>query len=183
MRYADRHPERELYQLHGNGRVQRIRLPAEHLPGRCRSGHRSAHRGVGVHADAQYTYDCLTKKYIGLTLGTVALQFNSVGTVQIQMTAIETAHIQDAAITAAKIADVAIGTAKIQDAAVVRAKITEGSIGVAQIEDASITNTKTVALTANKITAGTLPVKRFIIRGLGDCSMPLTHGSSGFGGG
>ena len=40
-----------LHQLRGHRGVPGVRLPAEHLPGRCRPGDRSPHRGLGVHAD------------------------------------------------------------------------------------------------------------------------------------
>ncbi len=102
----------------------------------------------------QYTYDCLTKKYTGMTLGTVSdtvegntisarqlpsgiitgskLAINSVGTGQLQSGSVGSLQIQLAAIEAAHIQDAAIGTAKIQDAA----------IGTAQIQDAAVTKAK-----------------------------------------
>ena len=102
----------------------------------------------------QYTYDCLTKKYTQMTLGTVAdtvegniisarqlpsgiitgskLAINSVGTGQLQSGSVGSVQIQMAAIE----------TAHIQDAAISKAKIGEAAIGTAQIEDAAIVRAK-----------------------------------------
>jgi uncharacterized protein YjbI with pentapeptide repeats len=100
----------------------------------------------------------------------------AVGTLQVADAAITTAKIGDlqvsnakiatATITGAKIAAATIDTAQIKDAAITTAKIGLGAIttalignaaiGTTQIADGSITDAKIVALTANKITAGTL---------------------------
>ena len=102
----------------------------------------------------QYTYDCLTKKYTSMTLGTVAdtvegnvisarqlpsgiitgskLAINSVGIGQLQSGSVGSVQIQMAAIE----------TAHIQDAAISKAKIGEAAVGAAQIEDAAIIRAK-----------------------------------------
>ena len=102
----------------------------------------------------QYTYDCLTKKYTQMTLGTVSdtvegnvisarqlpsgiitgskLAINSVGTGQLQSGSVGSVQIQMAAIE----------TAHIQDAAISKAKIGEAAVGTAQIEDAAIVRAK-----------------------------------------
>ena len=102
----------------------------------------------------QYTYDCLTRKYTDMTLGTVAdtvegnmisarqlgngiitgakLAINSVGSGQLQDGSVGSLQIQLAAIQAAHIEDAAIGKAHIQEAA----------IGTAQIEDLAVTGAK-----------------------------------------
>lgn len=102
----------------------------------------------------QYTYDCLTKKYTQMTLGTVAdtvegnvisarqlpsgiitgskLAINSVGTGALQSGSVGSVQIQMAAIE----------TAHIQDAAISKAKIGEAAVGTAQIEDAAIVRAK-----------------------------------------
>ena len=102
----------------------------------------------------QYTYDCLTRKYTDMTLGTVAdtvegnmisarqlgngiitgakLAINSVGAGQLQDGSVGSLQIQLAAIQAAHIEDAAIGKAHIQEAA----------IGTAQIEDLAVTGAK-----------------------------------------
>ena len=114
-------------------------------------------RRIGVEVSmrmTQYTYDCLTKKYTQMTLGTVAdtvegnvisarqlpsgiitgskLAINSVGTGQLQSGSVGSVQIQMAAIE----------TAHIQDAAISKAKIGEAAIGTAQIEDAAIVRAK-----------------------------------------
>lgn len=102
----------------------------------------------------QYTYNCLTKKYTQMTLGTVAdtvegnvisarqlpsgiitgskLAINSVGIGQLQSGSVGSVQIQMAAIE----------TAHIQDAAISKAKIGEAAVGTAQIEDAAIVRAK-----------------------------------------
>ena len=114
-------------------------------------------RRIGVEVSmrmTQYTYDCLTKKYTQMTLGTVAdtvegnvisarqlpsgiitgskLAINSVGTGQLQSSSVGSVQIQMAAIE----------TAHIQDAAISKAKIGEAAVGTAQIEDAAIIRAK-----------------------------------------
>ena len=102
----------------------------------------------------QYTYDCLTKKYTSMTLGTVAdtvegnvisarqlpsgiitgskLAINSVGTGQLQSGSVGSVQIQMAAIE----------TAHIQDAAIASAKIADAAIGTAKIQDAAVVRAK-----------------------------------------
>ena len=102
----------------------------------------------------QYTYDCLTKKYKSMTLGTVAdtvegnvisarqlpsgiitgskLAINSVGSGALQSGSVGSLQIQLAAIE----------TAHIQDAAISQAKIGNAAIGTAQIQDAAVTKAK-----------------------------------------
>ena len=102
----------------------------------------------------QYTYDCLTKKYTKMTLGTVAdtvegnvissrqlpsgiitgskLAINSVGAGQLQSGSVGAVQIQMAA----------IDTAHIRDAAISQAKIGEAAIGSAQIQDAAVIRAK-----------------------------------------
>ena len=114
-------------------------------------------RRIGVEVSmrmTQYTYDCLTRKYTSVTLGTAAdtlegsmisarqlpsgiitgskLAINSVGTGQLQSGSVGSVQIQMAAIE----------TAHIQDAAISKAKIGEAAVGTAQIEDAAIIRAK-----------------------------------------
>ena len=77
------------------------------------------------------------------------------------------AKIADAAITSAKIGDAAVGTAQIALGAITAALIKTGAVGTAQIADGSITDAKIVALTADKINAGTLSVERLLLKGAG----------------
>lgn len=79
---------------------------------------------------------------------------------------ITTAKIADATITGAKIATATIGTANIADAQITTAKIADAAITTAllgtavvktgNIADLAVTDAKIVALTANKLTAGTI---------------------------
>ncbi len=112
---------------------------------------------VGVEVSmrmTQYTYDCLTKKYTAMTLGTVAdtvegntisarqlpsgiitgskLAINSVGVGQLQSGSVGSLQIQNAAVQ----------TAHIEDAAITKALIANAAIGTAQIEDAAVTRAK-----------------------------------------
>ena len=75
------------------------------------------------------------------------------------------AKIADAEITSAKIKDGEIDTAKIALGAITTALIKTGAVGTAQIADGSITDAKIVALTADKISAGTLSVERLLLKG------------------
>ena len=99
----------------------------------------------------QYSYDCLTKKYTAMTLGTVAdtiegnmissrqlsggiitgakLAINSVGAGQLINGSVGSLQIGMAAIQTAHIQDAAIVNALIADATITRAKIAEATIG------------------------------------------------------
>ena len=124
-------------------------------------------RRIGVAVSmrlTQYTYDCLTRKYTALTLGTVAdtiegntissrqlasgaitgakLALGSVGTGQLRDGSVGSLQIGLAAIQTAHIETAAIQTAHIQDAAITNAKIGDAEIDTAKIQDATITNAK-----------------------------------------
>ena len=112
----------------------------------------------------QYTYDCLTRKYTGMTLGTAAdtiagnmisarqlpsgiisgskLAVNSVGTGSLQSASVGSAQIQLAAIQTAHIEDAAITRAKIGEAAIGSAQIDQAAIIAAHIQDGAIDNAK-----------------------------------------
>ena len=109
----------------------------------------------------QYTYDCLTRKYTAMTLGTVAdtmegntisrsqlpsgiingakLAINSVGSGQLMNGAVGSLQIQMAAIQTAHIETAAITSALIAEAAIQTAHIGDAQITAAQIADATIT--------------------------------------------
>ena len=108
----------------------------------------------------------------------------SIGQVHIQEAAINNAMIQNLAVSRAKIRDAAIGSAQIEDLTVTGAKIANATIDTAnikqgaittaliataaietsQIADASITDAKIVALTATKLTAGTIDTNQITIQ-------------------
>ena len=112
----------------------------------------------------QYTYDCLTRKYTAVTLGTVAdtlegntissrqlpagiitgskLAINSVGAGQLQSGSVGALQIQMAAIQTAHIETAAITSALIAEAAIQSAHIGDAQITSAKIADACITAVK-----------------------------------------
>ena len=112
----------------------------------------------------QYAYDCLTRKYTSVTLGTVAdtlegntissrqlpagiitgskLAINSVGAGQLQSGSVGSLQIQMAAIQTAHIETAAITSALIAEAAIQSAHIGDAQITSAKIADACITAAK-----------------------------------------
>ena len=112
----------------------------------------------------QYTYDCLTRRYTSVTLGTVAdtpegntissrqlpagiitgskLAINSVGAGQLQSGSVGSLQIQMAAIQTAHIETAAITSALIAEAAIQSAHIGDAQITSAKIADACITAAK-----------------------------------------
>lgn len=87
----------------------------------------------------------------------------TIETAKIKDAAITSAKIGDAQITEAKIADAQISTAKIKEGAITSATIHDGAVNTAKIADAAITNAKIDALSADKITTGTLETERLIL--------------------
>ena len=100
-----------------------------------------------------------------LAVGTAKIKDASISTAKIQDLAVTAAKIANATITNAQIANATIGTAQIALGAITTALIQQGAVGTAQIADGSITDAKIVALSANRITTGTLSVERLIIVG------------------
>ena len=112
----------------------------------------------------QYAYDCLTRRYTSVTLGTVAdtlegntissrqlpagiitggkLAINSVGAGQLQTGSVGSLQIQMAAIQTAHIETAAITSALIAEAAIQSAHIGDAQITSAKIADACITAAK-----------------------------------------
>ena len=102
----------------------------------------------------QYTYDCLTKKYTSMTLGTVAdtVEGNVISARQLPsgiitgsklaINSVGSGALQSGSVGAVQIQMAAIETAHIQDAAISKAKIGEAAVGTAQIEDAAVTRAK-----------------------------------------
>ena len=137
--------------------------------------------GVSISMRAtQYTYNCLTRKYTELTLGTVydtlegntisakqipsggitgaKLAIDSVGTGQLQSGAVGSLQIQMAAIQTAHIEAAAITSALIAEAAITAAHIQDATITAAKIQDATITAAKIAeaTITAACIAKGTI---------------------------
>ena len=128
-------------------------------------------RRIGVEVSmrmTQYTYDCLTKKYTSVTLGTAAdtlegsmissrqlpsgvisgskLAINSVGAGQLQSGSVGSLQVKMAAIQ----------TAHIQDAAITKAKIAEATIGELNATAITAISAKIQELAAKNITADEL---------------------------
>ena len=102
----------------------------------------------------QYTYDCLTKKYTSMTLGTVAdtVEGNTISARQLPsgiitgsklaINSVGTGALQSGSVGSVQIQMAAIETAHIQDAAISNAKIGQAAVGTANIQDASIVQAK-----------------------------------------
>ena len=128
-------------------------------------------RRIGVEVSmrmTQYTYDCLTRKYISVTLGTAAdtlegsmissrqlpsgvisgskLAINSVGAGQLQSGSVGSLQVKMAAIQ----------TAHIQDAAITKAKIAEATIGELNAMAITAISAKIQELAAKNITTDEL---------------------------
>ena len=128
-------------------------------------------RRIGVEVSmrmTQYTYDCLTKKYTSVTLGTASdtlegsmissrqlpsgvisgskLAINSVGAGQLQSGSVGSLQVKMAAIQ----------TAHIQDAAITKAKIAEATIGELNATAITAISAKIQELAAKNITTDEL---------------------------
>ena len=102
----------------------------------------------------QYTYDCLTRQYTSMTLGTVAdtVEGNTISARQLpsgiitgsilSINTVGTGQLREGSVGSVQIKMAAIETAHIEDAAITRAKIGQAAIGTAQIEDAAVTKAK-----------------------------------------
>jgi phage minor structural protein len=126
----------------------------------------------------QYTYDCLTRKYTAMTLGTVAdtpegntissrqlasgiisgvkLATNSVGAGQIKDGAVGSLQIGLAAIKTAHIQEAAISNALIADAAITRAKIEEATVGELNATALTAISARIQELAAGSVTTDSL---------------------------
>ena len=114
-------------------------------------------RRIGVEVSmrmTQYTYDCLTKKYTFVTLGTAAdtlegsmvsarqLASGSITGTKLALNSVGSGQLQSGSVGSLQVKMAAIQTAHIQDAAISKAKIGEAAIGTAQIENAAIVRAK-----------------------------------------
>ena len=102
----------------------------------------------------QYTYDCLTRKYTSVTLGTAAdtlegsmisarqLASGSITGAKLALNSVGSGQLQSGSVGSLQVKMAAIQTAHIQDAAISKAKIGEAAIGTAQIENAAIVRAK-----------------------------------------
>ncbi len=107
----------------------------------------------------QYSYDCLTRKYTSVTLGTVADTLEG--------TMISARQLVNGSITGAKIAINSIGTGQLQNGSVGNLQIKNAAIGSAHIQGAAITRAHIAealidTLNANAITAVTAKIQQLV---------------------
>ena len=118
----------------------------------------------------QYSYDCMTRKYTSMTLGTVeeALAGNMISSAQIPSGSISGSklagnsvgayQLKAASVVASKIEASAITTEKLAAEVVTAEKLAAGSVTAGKIAAGAVTAEKidTGAITAEKIAAGTI---------------------------
>lgn len=128
-------------------------------------------RRIGVEVTmrlTQYTYDCLTKKYTSVTLGTVAdalegsmisarqLASGSITGAKLALNSVGSGQLQSGSVGSLQIKNAAIGSAHIQDASITRAHIAEALIGVLNVNALNAVTAKIKELAAGAITADEL---------------------------
>lgn len=138
-------------------------------------------RRIGVEVSmrmTQYAYDCLTRKYITVTLGTAAdtlegsvisarqlasgsitgmkMALNSIGAGQLQSGSVGSLQVKNAAIQSAHIQQAAIASAHIQEASIFRAHIAEALIDVLNVNALTAVTAKVKELVAGSITSDEL---------------------------
>ena len=116
----------------------------------------------------QYTYDCLTRKYTSVTLGTVAdtlegsmvsarqLASGSITGAKLALNSVGTGQLQNGAVGSLQIKNASIGSAHIQDASITRAHIAEALIDVLNVNALTAVTAKIKELAAGSITADEL---------------------------
>lgn len=128
-------------------------------------------RRIGVEVSmrmTQYTYDCLTKKYTSVTLGTVAdaldgsmisarqLASGSITGAKLALNSVGSGQLQSGSVGSLQIKNAAIGSAHIQDASIMRAHIVEALIDVLNVNALNAVTAKIKELAAGAITADEL---------------------------
>ena len=116
----------------------------------------------------QYAYDCLTKKYTSVTLGTVAdtlegslvsarqLASGSITGAKLALNSVGAGQLQSGSVGSLQIKNAAIGTAHIQEASIVRAHIAEALIDVLNVNALNAVTAKIQELAAGSITTDEL---------------------------
>ncbi|MBR3240583.1 MAG: phage tail protein [Oscillospiraceae bacterium] len=110
-------------------------------------------RGIGVSVAmrmTEYSYDCLTRKYTKMTLGSVSDTLSG--------SVITSRQLPSGIITGSKLALGSVGIGQLQDGAVGELQIQEAAIGNAHIQNAAIgaANIQTAAIEFAHITAATI---------------------------
>ncbi len=118
----------------------------------------------------QYTYDCLTKQYTAITLGTVAdtlegsmisarqLPAGCITGAKLAINSVGAGQLINGSVGSLQIGMAAIGTAHIQQAAITNAQIAEAAIMSANIDNAAITNAKIADAAIDTAKIGALAV-------------------------
>ena len=116
----------------------------------------------------QYTYDCLTRRYTSVTLGTVAdalegsmvsarqLASGSITGVKLALNSVGAGQLQSGSVGSLQIRNAAIGSAHIQDASITRAHMAEALIDVLNVNALTAVTAKIKVLAAGSITADEL---------------------------
>lgn len=128
-------------------------------------------RRIGVEVSmrmTQYTYDCITKKYTSVTLGTVAdalegsmisarqLASGSITGAKLALNSVGSGQLQSGSVGSLQIKNAAIGSAHIQEASITRAHIAEALIDVLNVNALNAVTAKIKELAAGAITADEL---------------------------
>ena len=128
-------------------------------------------RRIGVEVSmrmTQYTYDCLTRKYTSVTLGTAAdtLEGSTISSRQLPsgvitgsklaINSVGAGQLQNGSVGSLQVKMAAIQTAHIQDAAITKAKIAEATIGELNATAITAISAKIQELAAKNITTDEL---------------------------
>ena len=128
-------------------------------------------RRIGVEVSlrmTQYTYDCLTQKYTGVTLGTAAdtlegsmisarqLASGSITGMKLALNSVGSGQLQSGSVGSLQIKNAAIGSAHIQDACITRAHIAEALIDTLSVNALTAVTAKIKELAAGSVTADDL---------------------------
>ena len=128
-------------------------------------------RRIGVEVSmrmTQYTYDCLTRKYTSVTLGTAAdtlegsmissrqLPSGVISGSKLAINSVSTGQLQSGSVGSLQVKMAAIQTAHIQDAAITKAKIAEATIGELNATAITAISAKIQELAAKNITTDEL---------------------------
>ena len=128
-------------------------------------------RRIGVEVSmrmTQYTYDCLTKKYTSVTLGTAAdtlegsmissrqLPSGVVSGSKLAINSVGAGQLQSGSVGSLQVKMAAIQTAHIQDTAITKAKIAEATIGELNATAITAISAKIQELAAKNITTDEL---------------------------
>ena len=128
-------------------------------------------RRIGVEVSmrmTQYTYDCMTKKYTSVTLGTASdalegsmisarqLASGSITGAKLALNSVGSGQLQSGSVGSLQIKNAAIGSAHIQDASITRAHIAEALIDALNVHALNAVTAKIKELAAGAITADEL---------------------------